>query len=369
MAMRSLFPFCLRNNIPVVFGTDETFAPYTAVALASLAQTAQPQYGYDIWVVCGKELPLKDKKRLCAAAGKNNNISVRFLSLSRHADAWTKQWRVRENYSPAIYYRLLLPQLLKHYDKIIYADADVLFLQGVEKLFFHPLPQGKLLGGVPDCLPYGGGETARRLFLQYVRRIGLKNPFSYINAGILLWDLKNTREQKMHKRLLRTLAELKDPLFPDQDTLNIVFQERMELLPFIYNFFAREPDISAACPSKEAHYLQARREASSRPAIVHFASFVKPWFYPNIPYAKEWWRTARRTPFAQDIEFSLRRHDQQMHRRRQRRWFYRAQIYAYKALNKLPVIEVQGAIARLSERQQMNDFWAKYRFENHQEGL
>lgn len=367
--MHSPRPAFSQNNIPVIFCTDGRFLPYTAVALSSLAAAARDGYNYDLLIVSGDKILSEARQCLQASLGKKENISIRFICIPESLKILTDKLSVREGYSPVIYYRLFIPQLFKHYTKVIFCDADVLFLRGIEELYNQSLPQNLLLAAVPDSLPYSGTEQAQKNFAAYTRRLGLKTPFSYINSGVLLWNLAQTRSQKLDKQLWQKLPLLPKPsLFPDQDVLNLVFQGKIFYLTAAYNFFAQEPDIRPPFDAEAETYLRARREAAQNPAVIHYAGFAKPWFYPHMPYATAWWQAAAQTPFYDEILARLHAHD----RRMQRHWAnaaLAAKLYFYKIMNKLSGGRCEDKILHVSDRLDMNNYWRKNRFKKQEEDL
>lgn len=68
------------NNIPIVFASNQEYAPYLSVAFASVKANANPAYNYDIIVLITDmdamhQNLLKDNMRAA-------NVSLRFLNIS-----------------------------------------------------------------------------------------------------------------------------------------------------------------------------------------------------------------------------------------------------------------------------------------------
>ena len=366
--MHSPRPAFSQNNIPVIFCTDGRFLPYTAVALSSLADAARDGYNYDLFIVSAEDIPSEAQNRLRAVLGAKENISLRFVLTGNMRGLLPSCPLVRENYTLPTYYRLLLPRLFANYDKVIYADGDVFFMRGVHELYALPLPPNCVLAASPDVQPYAGDENARRRFAAYVRGLGLGAASQYANAGILLWDLKAFRAQRLDEKLSEVLHSLCRPLFMDQDILNAALAGKIYPLPLAYNFFAQEPDIRPPFDAEAETYLRARREAAQNPAVIHYAGFAKPWFYPHMAYAAAWWQTAAQTPFYDEILARLRAHD----RRMQRQWAnaaLAAKLYFYKIMNKLSGGRCEDKILHVSDRLDMNNYWRKNRFKKQEEDL
>ena len=134
-----------------------------------------------------------------------------------------------------------------------------------------------------------------------LEQFGLTNPTNYINAGVTLWNLKLIRENKLEN----TLLEMAEHNFPcmDQDVLNIVFQEKIKILPFKYNLMTKYFPFDLTNPTysfedfKQVYGEFEINEALSNPVIIHYADKIKPWNNVNSPLANEWWSYAKKSKF------------------------------------------------------------------------
>ncbi len=360
MSMQLPTPFHSRHNIAVVFACDNRFLPYCAVAVASLlTQAQQPNY-YDILILHEETLSQTTTAKFQQLCQGKTNASLRFVNVTTMAESWIKQMSLRENTSLSAYYRLLIPDLLAHYDKIIYLDCDVLLLKDIALLYQLPLPEGKLMAAVPDALAYSSNPARQDFFTRHTRRLGLDSPFEYFNSGVLLWDLKRHRQQNMQPILQQCREKFRHAPHMDQDILNAAFYGKIYFLPLAFNFFPRPPAENApSLPSSWQKYLQSRTQASQAPVIIHYAGIEKPWFYPNMPYGKSWWESAVQTPFLPELTAARRCHEQTMRRHFRRRWWYWLIQWGYRIKNKLQA--GRGTAGRqafaLQERIRICTFW------------
>ncbi|MCQ2181886.1 MAG: glycosyltransferase family 8 protein [Bacteroidales bacterium] len=112
---------------------------------------------------------------------------------------------VNPRYSAAAEYRLMLPELLPDYDKVLYLDCDMVVRNDLAVLFSGTDLGENLLGAV------------------YERK-------GYFNSGFLLMNLSGMREDETSLKLMKALDT--DYLeFPDQDALNMVCKGRVKALP------------------------------------------------------------------------------------------------------------------------------------------
>src|SRR4051794_9072333 len=121
-------------------------------------------------------------------------------------------------FTPAMWYRLLLPELLSDVDRVLYLDVDTLALDGLAPLWRTDLA-GHWVAAVTNVFePWSAGRPAA---------LGLPGPAAYFNSGVLLFNLAEMRRDDRGEAL-RTFARehANELLWPDQDALNVVLGER-----------------------------------------------------------------------------------------------------------------------------------------------
>ena len=111
-------------RIPVVFTFDKRIVLAGAVTIQSLVDTAGAETSYDIYVY-HPDIDEKDIKEFQKIVeGTCHTLSFQYISKERFKDAPINKGG---SWTEIVYYRLLIPELLPQYDKVIYADTDVLF--------------------------------------------------------------------------------------------------------------------------------------------------------------------------------------------------------------------------------------------------
>jgi len=118
-------------------------------------------------------------------------------------------------YTPYTLCRLLCDRVEGLPDKLLYIDTDIVAFDDISKLYDQDI-EGYLLAGVKDY--YG------RVFI---------NP-NYINAGVLLFNLKAMNEANIFKKC-RALLWMKNYKFSDQTVINKTCRGGIKYLPYIYN--------------------------------------------------------------------------------------------------------------------------------------
>jgi lipopolysaccharide biosynthesis glycosyltransferase len=152
------------------------------------------------------------------------------------------------------YYRLLLPSLLKNRNRTIYLDSDLVVEIDLSELFDADL-NGHPLGGVPDR------DAIQQGLQAHINRHG----DFYINAGVLVMDLHQWREQNIAEQCMQWLTE--NPTIAtmmDQDAINHTLYKRKV-------FFDKKFNLNPI------HDPPVKTLAEISERVLHFAGAIKPW--------------------------------------------------------------------------------------------
>lgn len=286
-----IFPAFQTNNVVVVFESSHSFAPYLSVALLSLISTSTQQYNYDI-IVLSSEVEIHDQEVLSSLCANKSNICIRFYDPSNLVAEYIAA--AKYEYLDLNYYRMSLPWILKNYTKVINLGIDVMIRRDIADLFHEEMGE-TYIGGAVD-LGYQG-----RLSLDISpKELGLKDPYTYVNADVLLLNLKKIRKDFTQDQLMRSWQERKFRC-AEQDALNWVFREHIYCFDLKWNVFpekmSSEYDIMHAQETSIAYW----RECLAIPYIIHYAAMPKPWQLPTVGYGIEWWCIAKDSPYYKDM--------------------------------------------------------------------
>ncbi len=117
-------------------------------------------------------------------------------------------------YTPFTMLRFYIPDIPSVPDKILYFDTDLIILDNVQELYDTDISKYELAG----CKDYLG-----RIFIRY----------NYINAGMLLLNIKKINETNLFKRA-KILCNEKKMTFVDQDAIDRCLKYKL-ILPDKYN--------------------------------------------------------------------------------------------------------------------------------------
>ena len=256
--------------------TDEKFAVPTLVTITSIFENHK-NHECIVTVLANK---ITDK-----SIDKLNNLSNYYrqrINVHHITTPIFNDMVTIDRYPVTMYYRYLLPQLLKDTDKVLYLDGDILVRASLKNLFEIDL-NGYACGAVVDQ------ECDNSLFYE---RLGTTS--DYFNSGVLLMNLNEWRKNDYCKKLISFVEHNPEKcLYPDQDALNVVLSNKILYLDLKYNLQERLLTQLHLCHFKDCRYPELHR-AKPDAKIIHFCTSEKPWHsLCRNPYYDEYQKYAK----------------------------------------------------------------------------
>lgn len=268
-------------NIPIFISADNNYAAQAAVAMASIcSQTKQFCEFYILTDFMTTENV--DKIKNLYQVFKNFSVEIINIDLNKYF----KNLKTTETFSSAIMYsRFLIPELKTNVQKAIYTDADVIAMDDIAKMYNEDL-EDYALGAIWEAF------AENTLNIERKARLKLSPEHKYFSSGNLLFDCEKWRQENVVDSLLHILNDTSiDLKYPDQDILNLYFQNNYKIL------------------DKKYCYLTCYEKSTSQ-VIRHFTEYPKPWladFYleerkPRPIYNRDlFWKYAKMTSFYNDL--------------------------------------------------------------------
>lgn len=260
------------NALHIVLATDDNFAKYCCVTIASILDNADDNLFFYFHILDGG-LSDKSKKRFCF---KNwSNYEVFFYDMS--AFDVSKFSLFLEYTSIATYYRLFLTEILpKNVDKVLYLDCDLIAVKNIKELWGTDITE--YYAAVIE-------DYYNNIAFDYLKPVIDEN-YCYFNAGVMLFNLKKLRENKFLEKCLDFYNQHENQLYyQDQDILNFVLAGKCKYLPIAYNmqtaFYFKK--IRKSIKDRNIEYNK------KNVVIIHYTYKYKPWhiFYYH-PMKKEY---------------------------------------------------------------------------------
>lgn len=271
------------NIVPVVFAFDNNLILPACVCISSLMMNAKEDTFYDIFILHSANIALK-KEELDKLSQYYQNCRIQYRQVDNTFDS---AFEIR-GITTSTYYRLLIPDLIPEYDKIIYSDVDVIFRSDLSNIYFSVDLHDSYVAGVNALIPF---IPDMRAYYQKMREVEMKG---IIYAGNIILNSKKIREDNIIEQF-KKLAK-KNFRFQDLDVLNIVCQNRVTYLKpeFCVTTYFSEFSIRNRTILRQ-YWTDNDIALALQNGIVHYNG-QKPWkgFCVNFDI---WWEYYRKSPF------------------------------------------------------------------------
>ena len=282
---------------PIIVATavDVNFLPLTEVVATSIAANATSGRQVEYHVLYDGP-DNATARRL--SKWRRGDVSVRL----RRMDNPLARFGKIGGFPPATLFRLMVPEVLGEFRRLIYLDADVIVETDLAPLFDSPL-SGRPLGATLDrdmhWMAFSqspGREVSSAAMRTYlVEALGLDTADkqrSYMQSGVLVMDTAPLRAMKFTELAVAAVEEVGQRLkYPDQCVMNKLMTGRIATLDPRWNVTvtALKADAMETVTPEFKATLELQR---SEQWITHYASKRKPWLRLSTPAGNRWWRYA-----------------------------------------------------------------------------
>lgn len=248
-------------SCPVVFCFDKNYAPYCAVAIFSLIVSN----GSSIRIYCLYDETVGDEDLYLIRKLKNKyKLDLNEIKVDT---ARINDLQVHSHYTPAVYTRLMIPDLLENESKALYLDCDLIVSKDLSEL---------LMLDIGNCI-FAGVYAA---YGESVTRIKTKKDGYYVNSGVLLMDLEALRAEHFFENSLSLYQKnANDIVLVDQCLINLYADGRKYILDQSFNYRILSDTIS----KKEWS------EVCDQMHIYHFVGETKPWHKWSRLFITNFW--------------------------------------------------------------------------------
>ena len=250
------------------------------VCITSLLESAKPDTFYDIFILHGAGC---DFSALDLLKQKFSNFRLTCREVSGE---FVGAYEIR-GIPETAYYRLLSPELIPEYDKLLYSDVDVIIREDLSKYYEMDLGDN-YFAAVDNC------SALRPSMQRYISDLGLDYRNKYYYSGNLVINSALIRQDKMIDRF-RELGK-NDYNQQDMDIINIACNRRFLTLGPVYCLTVQLYGliVNRRAEMETIYGAQALDDALDH-GIVHYNG-AKPWKQPcsNMDI---WWACYRRSPF------------------------------------------------------------------------
>ncbi|MFC1455629.1 glycosyltransferase [Microvirga arabica] len=302
-----LAPAFDRDNIAIVFSTNDQFIPYLGVAIFSLIEKTSNKFNYDI-VILAQGLPASAFSKIQSLAKGRSNISIRIYDTTALISSLPRDLFHVEGYVPVeTYNKCFITEILSpDYDRCVYLDSDILVLADIQEL--HDLDlQGRSVGASVNVANVNAAFCRKNIkakrFDEYLfRELGVLNYDKYFQAGVLVLDMNRLRTMNLRDRTIETLKKVKQPIFFDQCIFNSIFYRDVCFFSTAWNhvWYMQQYSYLRGSVPDSVFYDYARGRVD--PKIIHYAGKDKPQNKLGWALSDQFWKYAYASPFLDDIK-------------------------------------------------------------------
>ena len=280
------------NYMHLALNIDKKFLYPVIVYLTSLLDNRANSSFYFIHLLTNGTLAKKSIRKIKSVIDKFGNNFVKLI----YHDLGSDFKDVSTGYLPqTIYYKIALPSLLPNVDKIIYTDSDMINLEDLTEMYRFRFDEKIYFAGTLD-------------YINHLEQIKEFSPFvdKYINAGLLIMNLKAMREDSIEAKL-REFISNHTLNFLEQTAINYVCRNNIQILPYKYGIFAFESfyQLVQLNNQQELKYRYTVKELErffEDPTNFHYVSLDKPWLKGVRKFNKVyWWYYAKMSGFYKEI--------------------------------------------------------------------
>lgn len=171
-------------------------------------------------------------------------------------------------YPKLMYTRLFAHEYLpEQMERILYLDPDTIILKPLNDLYYKDF-QGNLFIGCSHI-----GEIMTKI---NQKRLAAEKNSNYVNTGVLVINLKQTRKQVKREIVLEYIADRGILLYlPDQDVLSALYGNQTLLVDsLIYNL--SEPILAMENLKINTEFI-SNKWIENNTVIIHYTGKNKPW--------------------------------------------------------------------------------------------
>jgi len=263
----------------LVYSTNRDYSVHLFVSLYSFFQNNKED-SHDIFII-ENDMSEEIKNKIKQLCDEYNSVVLWY-----GMDDVLKNLPSVKGISVTSFARLFLADILPvDAEKAIYIDCDTLINDSLKELWDFPI-DNKLVGGVKDIVkPY------------FRNSLELSEKNDYINAGVLLINLKEWRNKNIQEKFLNCIISFNGEIpHNDQGVINYVCRDSIAILPLEYNITS---GLLSLTLDKILYYFDLHsfysekefEQAIKKPKIIHYTEGVygRPWEKKTIhPFKEEY---------------------------------------------------------------------------------
>ncbi|MFD2598319.1 glycosyltransferase family 8 protein [Sphingobacterium corticis] len=271
-----------KHIVPIAFCFDDNLIMPAGVCITSLLENAKEDTFYDIYILHDDTCKYPKSGYLERLKQNYSNFQLQYRNVG---NMFQNAFEIR-GITKAAYFRLLLPDVVTEYERMLYFDVDIIFRSDLSEIYERTILNDNYVAGV---------STPHSDIASYIQDVAQMQVDKYICSGSIIMNLKKMREDNLVSRFKNEAT--KDWKYQDQDILNMVCKDRIEILPPWFGMVGTIHQILA--DKNQTYYDQKDVQQALTHGILHYNG-GKPWneFCYNFDI---WWEYYRKSVFFDHI--------------------------------------------------------------------
>lgn len=257
----------------IIVASDENYVPHLETLIISIGETNFKKEKILIHIFDGG-ISYESTQIIKELSKKYKNLLFKFYEMSEEKISSLIGGEISRDRSLSTYARIFIPSIIKD-ERALYLDVDAIVLEDLQEFYSCDM-ENYAIAGVRDTNP-----------ISRHRNVGLKDNDIYINAGMILWNLKKCRELNIVEQFIKFIHMRKGKIDAmDQGTINGVLgsQNLIKVVSPKYNvitslFQLKNKDILKIYNLPNYYSDEEIKEAIEKPVYVHYTPNMttRPW--------------------------------------------------------------------------------------------
>lgn len=248
--------------INIAYCVDNNYIKYCATSLYSILSNVNRNQKLSVFILHDGSIEQQNFNKYNLIFEEFKNCKIKFIKIAKDEFA---DFPLNRNYiSFTTYFRLRIYDFIpSDIDKILYIDCDTIINKNIVELWKTELNEN-LLAAADD----EGGITQ-------IRRLRLPDTYRYFNAGVILFNVKQMRNEKIYNKFVSNYFLNRYAItLQDQDILNLTCVNRVKYIDLAWNSNSRLYRFNEL---ERAYNDETAKNAAFCPFILHFTDKDKPW--------------------------------------------------------------------------------------------
>ncbi|MBE5883078.1 MAG: hypothetical protein E7291_01450 [Lachnospiraceae bacterium] len=266
--------------IPIFYACDNNFVKYTVVSMKSMMCNASEDYRYKIHIL---NIDIDEELQRQIKEMENEHFQISFENVMSYLESVSDRLPIRDYYSKTTYYRMFIAEMFPEYDKVIYIDSDTIVLGDVSELYHQEIGDHYVAAANEQVM------IQEDIYGQYVEKVLGIDRHQYFNAGLLVINCNEFRNNCILEKFMELLDEYTFVVTQDEDYLNLLCRNKVFWLEQQWN--------------TEVFGEIAYDESTFK--MLHYIMVSKPWHYEDCRLKDYFWKYAKETFVYEEIRQEL----------------------------------------------------------------